>query len=167
MGPKTTAWFLAITTLAGPSICCCSFTKVASWASACLGYGFVSCSSTACSHDHADAHGHSHGAEKHDDSHGHKGQVPVAGLSTQEDDRQHLPEQCPCPHDRMEPAALPITTELAGTAPLDLSWLTFTLDHAAQGPANLEKDARATRYCPAGVCLDGRGILRAYSVLRI
>src|SRR3989304_6750646 len=75
MPRKSTAWFLVLSTFAGPFICCCTTAKAMSWVSVCLGCDAVTCDQ--CCRETADAHGHSHAA-KHD-HHGHSHEHPDAG----------------------------------------------------------------------------------------
>lgn len=172
MARTATAWILIVTTLAGPSICCCTLGKVESWVSVCLGHAPVTCQASECCHDEIIAHGHSHAAkhDHHAHAHEHPDAGQLAGKTSRDDQRQQVPHQCPCRQDHIDESGLPITDCCAAktiTAPLDLAWVTFTLDNTAVSPTLVDSGVVASLYCPAGVCSVGREILRAYSVLRI
>ena len=169
---KSTALFLLFTTLAGPSICCCTSAKAMSWVSVCLGYDPVSCQSSECCHETAVSHQHSHGAKHHHRGHGHKhlDADHLAAKSPQNDRCPHAPKQCPCRQDGNEITGVPISDNLAAnaiTASLDFAWVMFTLDNTAIVATSAEPGSIASSCIPANGCSNGQEILRAYCVLRI
>ena len=174
MPHKSTAWLLVCTTLVGPFTCCCTTAKAMLWVSLCLGGTPIICESSRCCDETFIARRHSHGAKHRHHGHGQQHQHPDAGQlvgkKTPDDQGPRAPKQCPCRHDRDEVVGVPITAGLDAktlTAPLDFTWLTVALDDTSANLSLVEPGSIASSYCPANVCSNGRGILRAYCVLRI
>ena len=171
MSHNATAWSLVFTTLVGPFICCCTTMKLTSWVSVCLGMNPITCESSKCCDKTLVGHAHSH-ATKHDHD-GHKHEHPDTN-SLAKANHNEQPSQpskpCPCRQDRDEVSSAPVTAGLdakALTTPLDFVWLAVAVNNTPVGLASIDPGNIASSYCPAGVCSNGREILRAYSVLRI
>lgn len=167
---QATAWFLAFATLVGPSLCCCTTSKLASDISTFFGGEAVRCRSAQCCHPQAvrrETHSHGSSCGHH---HHHAEEPDRADLATQEAPLKQdgtPPRECPCKQHRADVAALPAPADTAAaSSPGHFDWVWITADSISVTASS--SAAGVTRNCwPETAYQSGRDILRAHCILRI